>query len=160
MAILVTGGAGFIGSHTCVELLNAGYDNVIIYDNFSNSSKKVIDRINKLTGKKVECYEGSIHSIQNLEELILRKQVNIVIHCAGAKSVEESCRLPLYYYDNNVSGTISLLIAINKCTSVESIIFSSSATVYGISGNVPITEDQPKGVCTNPYGWTKSMYFS
>lgn len=151
--ILVTGGAGYIGSHTCVELLNKNYE-VVVVDNLYNSNKKSLDVVEKLTGKKVKFYNADIRDKNKLDE-IFKQEKNIfgVIHFAGLKAVGESCQIPLKYYDNNVAGTVSLceVMAKNNC---KNIIFSSSATVYGDPHAVPIKEDFPLSA-TNPYGRTK-----
>lgn len=155
MAILVTGGAGFIGSHTVVELLNNGYD-VVVVDNLSNSSKESLKRVKKITGKTVKFYEDDILDKDALNHIFERENIDSVIHFAGLKAVGESVEKPLLYYKNNISGTINLL-EVMKEHNVKNIIFSSSATVYGNPKEIPITENCPKGACTNPYGWTKSM---
>ena len=155
MAILVTGGVGFIGSHTVVELQNAGYD-VVILDNLCNASPKVIDRIEAITGKKAPFYKVDIRDRKGLEEIFAKEKIDSCIHFAGLKAVGESVQKPLEYYDNNISGTLNLLEVMGE-NGCKNIIFSSSATVYGDPAFVPITEECPKGVCTNPYGWTKSM---
>lgn len=153
--ILVTGGAGYIGSHTCVELLNAGYD-VVVVDNLYNSSEKSLQVVQEITGKNLTFYNADIRDSNKMDE-IFKKEKDIfgVIHFAGLKAVGESCRIPLTYYDNNVAGTVSLceVMAKNNC---KNIIFSSSATVYGDPHQVPIKEDFPLSV-TNPYGRTKLM---
>ena len=155
MAILVTGGAGFIGSHTCVELLDSGYD-VVVYDNLSNSSKESLQRVKKLTGKDVTFYEGDIRDREMLQKVFDSETITSCIHFAGLKAVGESCQKPWEYYENNISGTLTLVDVMRK-NNCKSIIFSSSATVYGDPAQIPITEECPKGQCTNPYGWTKSM---
>ncbi len=155
MRILVTGGAGYIGSHTCVELLNAGYE-VVVLDNLYNSSKKAIDRIEEITGKKVTFYENDMLDADALEKLFTNEKIDCVIHFAGLKAVGESVAKPLEYYKNNIGGTLTLVEAMRK-HGCKNIIFSSSATVYGDPAFVPITEECPKGTPTNPYGWTKSM---
>ena len=155
MRILVTGGAGYIGSHTCVELLNAGYE-VVILDNLYNSSKKAVDRIEEITGKKVTFYEDDMLDVEAMEKLFSKEQIDCVIHFAGLKAVGESVAKPLEYYKNNIQGTLTLVEAMRK-HGCKNIIFSSSATVYGDPAFVPITEECPKGTPTNPYGWTKSM---
>ncbi|MDO4474347.1 MAG: UDP-glucose 4-epimerase GalE [Eubacteriales bacterium] len=155
MAILITGGAGYIGSHTAVELLNEGYE-VVVYDNLSNSSKESLRRVEELTGKKVTFYEGDILDRGGLYAMFEAEKIEAVIHCAALKAVGESVRKPLEYYSNNISGTLTLLDVMDK-VGVKNIVFSSSATVYGSPETMPITEDCPKGQCTNPYGWTKSM---
>lgn len=153
--VLLTGGAGYIGSHTAVELLDSGYE-VIIYDNLCNSSKVSIDRIKTITGKDLTFYEADILDTDFLKEVLVKEKIDVVIHFAALKAVGESVRKPLEYYHNNLTGTLSLLKAMEE-TKVKKIIFSSSATVYGDPESTPITEDFPKGVCTNPYGWSKSF---
>ena len=155
MAILVTGGTGYIGSHTVVELQNGGY-NVVVCDNLSNSSKKSLDRIQLITGKPVKFYLADIRDREAMENIFCSESIDSVIHFAGLKAVGESVAKPWEYYDNNITGTLTLLDVMRK-HNVKNIIFSSSATVYGDPAFVPITEECPKGQCTNPYGWTKSM---
>lgn len=153
--ILITGGAGYIGSHIAVELLDKNYK-VIVYDNLTNSSKISVKRVEEITGKNITFYEADILDEKKLSEVFKKEKIDVVIHCAALKSVGESVKKPLEYYHNNITGTLSLL-KIMKKYSCKNIIFSSSATVYGDPESVPITEDFPKGTCTNPYGWTKSM---
>lgn len=155
MNILVTGGAGFIGSHTVVELLQAGHQ-VSVLDNLSNSSEKSLQRVEAITGRKVPFYKADILDRQALEEIFSGEKVDAVIHFAGLKAVGESVQKPWEYYENNIAGTLTLLDVMRK-HNVKNIIFSSSATVYGNPAVIPITEECPKGQCTNPYGWTKSM---
>ncbi len=155
MKILVTGGAGFIGSHTVVELQQAGYD-VAVIDNLSNSSEKSLERVEAITGKKVPFYKADILDRDALEEIFSKEKVDAVIHFAGLKAVGESVQKPWEYYENNIAGTLTLVDVMRR-HGVKNIIFSSSATVYGNPAVIPITEDCPKGECTNPYGWTKSM---
>ena len=155
MAILVTGGAGFIGSHTCVELLDAGYD-VVVYDNLYNASEKSLERVKELTGKEVTFVKGDILDPVMLEKVFTENKIESVIHFAGLKAVGESVAKPWEYYNNNIAGTLTLVDAMRK-HGCKNIIFSSSATVYGDPAEIPITENCPKGQCTNPYGWTKSM---
>ncbi len=155
MAILVTGGAGFIGSHTCVELMNAGYE-VVIVDNLSNSCREAITRIEKITGKNVKFYEANLLEQDKLNQIFDAEKIDAVIHFAGLKAVGESVQKPLEYYHNNITGTLCLCEAM-RSHGCKSIVFSSSATVYGDPAFVPITEECPKGVITNPYGKTKSM---
>jgi UDP-glucose 4-epimerase len=155
MAILVTGGAGYIGSHTCVELLNAGYE-VVVVDNLCNSCKEALDRVQKITGKSVKFYEVDILDREGLNQVFDTEPIDSVIHFAGLKAVGESVAKPLEYYHNNITGTL-VLCDVMRHHGVKSIVFSSSATVYGTPAFVPITEECPKGICTNPYGWTKSM---
>ena len=154
MAILVTGGAGYIGSHTTVELLAAGHE-IIILDDFSNSSPKVLDRLKTITGKNIAFYEGSILNKPFLNKIFKENNIEAVIHFAAFKAVGESVKEPLKYYHNNITGTISLLevMAENK---VKNIVFSSSATVYGMNNISPLTEDMLTSA-TNPYGYTKVM---
>ena len=155
MAILVTGGAGYIGSHTVVELQNSGYD-VIVCDNLSNSSKTSLERVKMITGKDVPFYLADIRDREAMNEIFEKEQIDSVIHFAGLKAVGESVAKPWEYYDNNITGTLTLIDVMRK-HNVKNIIFSSSATVYGIPEYSPITEDFPKGQCMHPYGWTKSM---
>lgn len=155
MQILVTGGAGYIGSHTCVELLNAGYD-VIVVDNLYNSNQKAIDRIEQITQKKVKFYKEDILDKEALKKIFSENQIDAVIHFAGLKAVGESVQKPVEYYTVNIAGTLNL-IDVMRTYGCKNIIFSSSATVYGEPAQIPITEACPKGTCTNPYGWTKWM---
>ncbi len=155
MAILVTGGTGYIGSHTVVELQNNGYD-VVVLDNLSNSSPKSLERVKAITGKDVKFYEGDIRDRKILEKIFDNEKIDSCIHFAGLKAVGESVEKPWEYYDNNITGTLTLVDEMRK-HGVKNIIFSSSATVYGDPAQIPITEECPKGQCTNPYGWTKSM---
>lgn len=155
MAILVTGGAGYIGSHTCVELLNAGYD-VVVLDNLCNSSEKSLDRVKQITGKEVKFYKGDILDRAILKKVLETEEIESCIHFAGLKAVGESVAKPWEYYNNNISGTLTLVDEMRK-HGCKNIIFSSSATVYGDPAIIPITEECPKGTCTNPYGWSKSM---
>lgn len=152
MNILLTGGAGYIGSHTCVELLNAGH-NAIIADDFSNSDKKVLERIKKITGKDALLYEVDVKDEKALSKIFEENKIDAVIHFAGFKAVGESCQKPLMYYQNNIDSTVVLLKVMEKY-GVNNIVFSSSATVYGIPETVPLVEGMPTS-CTNPYGWTK-----
>lgn len=154
-SILLTGGTGFTGSHTAVELLNAG-ENVILLDDLSNSTKDVIGRIERITGSKVIFYQANVADKTALESIFVENTVDAVIHFAGFKAVGESVRKPLEYYRNNLDTTLTLLEAMRQY-GVKRLIFSSSATVYGMSEDVPFTEDMPTGDCTNPYGWTKYM---
>lgn len=153
--ILITGGAGYIGSHTALELLNAGYQ-VVVYDNLSNASYESLKRVMELTGKSITFYEGDVRDAASLTKLFQSESIDAVIHCAALKAVGESVRKPLEYYQNNLTGTLTLMDAMSSA-GVKNIVFSSSATVYGSPETMPITEDCPKGQCTNPYGWTKSM---
>ncbi|MGN0438569.1 MAG: UDP-glucose 4-epimerase GalE [Lachnospiraceae bacterium] len=156
MKVLVTGGAGYIGSHTCVELLNAGYD-VVVVDNLYNASEKSLERVKEITGKDVTFYKADITDKATMNEVFDKEtDISCVIHFAGLKAVGESVRKPLEYYQNNIGGTLTLCEAMRD-HGVKNIIFSSSATVYGDPAFIPITEECPKGVCTNPYGWTKHM---
>ena len=156
MKILVTGGAGYIGSHTVLELLNAGED-VVVLDNLSNASTESLRRVEELTGKKVTFYKADIREIASIREVFAKeKGIDAVMHFAGLKAVGESTEKPLLYYENNIGGTLNLCRVMGE-NDVKNIIFSSSATVYGDPETVPITESCPKGVCTNPYGWSKSM---
>ena len=155
MAILVTGGAGYIGSHTVVELQEAGYD-VVVLDNLCNSSEKSLERVEAITGKKVKFYKADILDEKALEEIFAKEEIDSCIHFAGLKAVGESVAKPWEYYNNNITGTL-VLVDVMRRQGVKNIIFSSSATVYGNPAFIPITEECPKGQCTNPYGWTKSM---
>lgn len=155
MAILVTGGAGYIGSHTVVELLNMGYE-VIVLDNLSNSSVKSLARVEQITGKKVKFYQGDILDRGLLQQIFAQHQINSVIHFAGLKAVGESVSKPLAYYQNNVMGSLTLLQEMQKA-GVTNFVFSSSATVYGDPEVVPITENCKVGGTTNPYGTSKLM---
>jgi len=152
--ILVTGGAGFIGSHTCVELINAGYE-VVIVDNLSNSKYEAVNRIEKITSKKVKFYEADILDKDALNKIFDENKIEAVIHFAGLKAVGESVSIPLKYYHNNITGTL-ILCEVMKEHNVKKIVFSSSATVYGSPKSVPIKEDFPLST-TNPYGSTKLM---
>lgn len=152
--ILVTGGAGFIGSHTCVELLNAGYE-VVIADNFCNSKPEAVKRIEKITGKSVKLYEADLLDRCAVEKIFDENKIDAVIHFAGLKAVGESVSIPLTYYHNNITGTLILCEVMAK-HNVKKIVFSSSATVYGSPKTVPIKEDFPLST-TNPYGSTKLM---
>ena len=154
MKILLTGGAGFIGSHTAVELLNIGHD-VVIADNFSNASPAVVERIEKITGKSVKVYNIDICEKALCEGMFEAEKFDAFIHFAGYKAVGESCQKPLMYYRNNLDSTLTLVETMTKY-GVNNIVFSSSATVYGIPETVPLVEGMPTG-CTNPYGWTKYM---
>lgn len=153
MAILVAGGAGYIGSHTTVELLNAGYE-VVILDNFCNSSPVVVERIEKITGKKPKLYSCDIRDRAGLQKVFSKEKIEAVIHFAGLKAVGESCVIPLDYYENNIWGTVNLL-QVMKENGCKKIVFSSSATVYGSENQAPFVETMPVGEATNPYGTTK-----
>lgn len=154
MKVLVTGGAGYIGSHTCVELLNSGYE-IIVMDNYSNSSPEVIKIIEKLTGKTFPVYECDMLDYAGFEKIFAENEIDSVIHFAGLKAVGESVSKPLEYYHNNLVGTINLLQLMKKY-SVCKLVFSSSATVYGMNNTAPFQEDLPLST-TNPYGTTKLM---
>ena len=155
--VLVTGGAGFIGSHTVVELLNAGY-NAVIVDDLSNASEKVIDRIDTIVGedraKNLTFYKADVNDRAALEQIFADNQIDRVIHFAGFKAVGESVQKPIEYYSNNLGNTLTLVMRNHGC---KDIIFSSSATVYGVPDSLPLTEQSPKKPATNPYGWTKWM---
>ncbi|CUH91596.1 UDP-glucose 4-epimerase GalE [Herbinix luporum] len=154
MKVLVTGGAGYIASHTNIELLNCGYE-VVAVDNLSNSNMESIRRVEKLTNRKIKFYENDILDKSALQKIFEEEKIDAVIHFAGLKAVGESCKIPLKYFKNNVSGTINLLEVMEEY-GVKTLVFSSSATVYGDPQTVPITEDFPLSV-TNPYGRTKLM---
>jgi UDP-glucose 4-epimerase len=154
MKILVTGGTGYIGSHTCVELINAGYD-IVVVDNFSNSKPDVIEKIKKITGKDFVFYEGDVCDKTLLEKIFSENEIGAVIHFAGYKAVGESVAKPLMYYRNNIDSTLSLLEVMNQFN-VKNLVFSSSATVYGKPKSLPIKEDFSLST-TNPYGSTKLM---
>ena len=153
--VLLAGGAGYIGSHTAVELINSGYD-VIIADNYSNSCPEAVRRIEEITGKSVKAYELDIKDKTALETVFKENKIDAVIHFAGLKAVGESVAKPVLYYRNNIDTTLSLLECMEEF-GVKNIIFSSSATVYGEENPVPYTEKMKRGTCTNPYGWTKVM---
>ncbi len=155
MTILVTGGAGYIGSHTCVELLDAGYD-VVVFDNLYNSSPKAVDRIQKITGRSLKFYKADMLDKPAVEKIFEENKIDAVIHFAGLKAVGESVHKPVEYYHTNIGGLLNLVDVMRK-HGCKNIIFSSSATVYGDPAQIPITEECPKGTCTNPYGWTKWM---
>lgn len=154
MKILLTGGAGFIGSHTCVELIEAGYD-VVIADNLSNSKPLVLERLKELTGKEIKFYQIDIADKEKMDDMFARENFDAVIHFAGFKAVGESVSKPVMYYRNNLGTTLTLLETMAK-HNVNNIVFSSSATVYGVPECVPLVEGMKTG-CTNPYGWTKLM---
>lgn len=153
MKILVTGGAGYIGSHTCVELLAKGHE-VVIVDNFVNASPKSVERVRKISGKNAELYEGDIRDSALLDKIFARHKIDWVIHFAGLKAVGESCAKPVEYYDNNIGGTLVLLQAMRKA-GCKKIVFSSSATVYGTPERLPLDETCRVGGTTNPYGSSK-----
>ena len=155
MSILVTGGAGYIGSHTCLELLKAGYE-VVVADNLCNSSEEAVRRVEKIAGKPVKFYQADILDREALNKIFDTEEIDSVIHFAGLKAVGESVAKPLEYYHNNITGTL-ILCDVMRNHGVKNIVFSSSATVYGDPAFVPITEDCPKGQITNPYVQTKSM---
>ena len=155
MRVLVTGGTGFIGSHTCVELINAGHE-VVIVDNLYNSSIDVLDKIETICGIKPKFYKVDILDKQNLEEVFKENKFDACIHFAGYKAVGESCQIPLTYYRNNVSGSLNLYELLIKY-GVNNLVFSSSATVYGNNFEVPFKEEYGYGTTTNPYGTTKLM---
>ncbi len=152
MSILVTGGAGYIGSHTCIEMQNAGYD-VIVIDNLDNSSEESLKRVEKITGKPVKFYKEDVRDKEALRKIFTENKIEAVIHFAGLKAVGESVREPIMYYDNNLISTINLLEVMNEFD-VKKIVFSSSATVYGVATEMPLTEGMPLGAI-NPYGRTK-----
>ena len=154
MKVLLTGGAGYIGSHTAVEMINAGYE-VVIADNFDNSSPKVLDRIETITGVRPVLYELDVADNAAVDEMFAKEDFDAVVHFAGLKAVGESCSIPVRYYRNNIDTTLTLLEVMKK-HGVDNIVFSSSATVYGIPKEVPLVEGMPT-FCTNPYGWTKYM---
>ncbi len=155
MIILVTGGAGYIGSHTCVELLNLNY-NVIVIDNLSNSNPESLKRVRELTGKPLKFYEGDVRDEALLTTIFTENPIDCVIHFAGLKAVGESVAQPWRYYDNNLNATLMLTRVMEKF-GVKNIIFSSSATVYTADNEMPLKETSRTGGCTNPYGWTKFM---
>ncbi len=153
MKILVTGGAGYIGSHTCVELIESGFEPVVI-DNYYNSCKKSIERVEKITGKSVKLYEGDVRDKALLEKIFTENKIECVIHFAGLKAVGESCAKPILYYDNNIGGTLALVEVMAK-HGCKKIVFSSSATVYGTPESLPLSETSKVGGTTNPYGTSK-----
>ncbi len=155
MKVLLTGGAGFIGSHTCVELLECGHE-VVIVDNFSNSKPEVLNRIRTITGKTFGFYEADVTDKRALENVFIKKKPDSVVHFAGYKAVGESVGKPVMYYRNNLDSTMTLLEVMNEF-GVKNIVFSSSATVYGENNEPPYVETMPISTCTNPYGWTKLM---
>ena len=153
--VLVTGGAGYIGSHTCVELLERGYG-VVVADNLVNSSAKSLERVQQITGKSLDFYEIDVRDRAALDRIFEKHDINCAIHFAGLKAVGESVAMPLEYYDNNLNSTITLCRAM-KDHGVKNIVFSSSATVYSGDNEMPLRESSRTGMCTNPYGWTKYM---
>lgn len=155
MRVLLTGGAGYIGSHTAVELINAGHT-PIIADNYSNSCPEVIRRIERITGSDVEAHTIDMCDTEAVDKLFAQGHFDACIHFAGLKAVGESVSIPIQYYRNNIDSTLVLLDAMER-HGVHNLIFSSSATVYGTPDKLPLTEDSPTGGCTNPYGWTKYM---
>ncbi len=155
MNVLVTGGAGYIGSHTCVELLNSGYG-VVVIDNLCNSNPKSLDRVRELTGKELTFYEGDVRDEALLKKIFAENDIGCVIHFAGLKAVGESVSIPWKYYDNNLNSTL-VLTKVMKEVGMMNIIFSSSATVYTADNEMPLRETSRTGGCTNPYGWTKYM---
>lgn len=155
MNVLVTGGAGYIGSHTCVELLESGHD-VVVVDNLCNSNAKSLERVEALTGKSVKFYQGDVRDEALLRRIFAENEISSVIHFAGLKAVGESVAQPWRYYDNNLNSTL-VLTKVMTDVGVKSIIFSSSATVYSGDNEMPLRETSRTGGCTNPYGWTKYM---
>ena len=155
MKVLLAGGAGYIGTHTAVQLLKGGYE-VVVVDNYDNSCPEAVKRAEELAGGKIALYEADIQDREAVQTILAKEQPETVIHFAGLKAVGESVAKPLKYYRNNINTTLSLLEAMAE-TGVQRIIFSSSATVYGEQNPAPYNEEMPKGLCTNPYGWTKSM---
>ena len=155
MKVLLAGGAGYIGSHTCVELIEAGHS-VIIADNYSNSCPVAIERVEEITGTKIPHYEADVCDPEAVEKIFSENEIDAVIHFAGLKAVGESCEKPVMYYRNNIDSTLTLLEAMKR-HNVNRFIFSSSATVYGTPKTVPLVETMPTGTPTNPYGWTKLM---
>ena len=155
MAILITGGAGYIGSHTCVELLESGYG-VVVIDNLCNSNAESLNRVQKLTGKTLKFYEGDVRDEALLRKIFAENEIGCVIHFAGLKAVGESVAIPWKYYDNNLNSTL-VLTKVMEEVGMKNIIFSSSATVYTVDNEMPLRETSRTGNCTNPYGWTKYM---
>ena len=155
MNVLVTGGAGYIGSHTCVELLESGCG-VVVIDNLCNSNPKSLDRVQAITGKSLKFYEGDVRDEALLRKIFAENEIDCVIHFAGLKAVGESVSLPWKYYDNNLNSTL-VLTKVMADVGVKNIIFSSSATVYSGDNEMPLKETSRTGNCTNPYGWTKYM---
>ena len=155
MNVLVTGGTGYIGSHTCVELLNSGYG-VVVIDNLCNSSGESLERVQELTGKSLAFYEGDVRDADLLRKIFAEHEIGCVIHFAGLKAVGESVAQPWRYYDNNLNSTLTLVKVMGE-TGVKKLIFSSSATVYSGDNEMPLKETSRTGNCTNPYGWTKYM---
>ena len=155
MSILVTGGAGYIGSHTCIELLNAGYE-IVVVDNFYNSKRESLNRIAELSGKQFNFYECDIRDAAGMDKIFKKEKIDAVIHFAGLKAVGESCQKPIEYYDNNIGGTL-VLCDVMRNNGCKKIVFSSSATVYGSNNVSPLKETMQTGGTTNPYGTTKYM---
>jgi UDP-glucose 4-epimerase len=155
MQVLVTGGAGYIGSHTCLELLQKGYD-VVVVDNLCNSNPKSLERVRDLAGKDLKFYEGDVRDEALLHRIFKENEIGCVIHFAGLKAVGESVAKPWEYYDNNLNSTL-VLTKVMKAVGMKNLIFSSSATVYTADNTMPLREDSRTGGCTNPYGWTKYM---
>ena len=155
MKILVTGGAGYIGSHTCVELLNKGMD-VVVVDNLVNANAKSLERVQQIAGRDLSFYQVDVRDRNELDKIFTKHDIDCVIHFAGLKAVGESVSMPLEYYDNNLNSTIVLCQTMRE-HGVKDIVFSSSATVYSSDNEVPLAEDSRTGMCTNPYGWTKYM---
>ena len=155
MNVLVTGGAGYIGSHTCVELLNSGYG-VVVVDNLCNANPKSLDRVRELTGKDLRFYEGDVRDEGLLRKIFAENDIGCVIHFAGLKAVGESVEKPWEYYNNNLNSTL-VLTKVMRDVGMQNIIFSSSATVYTATNEMPLRETSVTGGCTNPYGWTKYM---
>jgi UDP-glucose 4-epimerase len=155
MNVLLAGGAGYIGTHTCVELLEAGHS-VVIADNYSNSCPEAVKRVEEITGKEIPLYEADVCDSKAVEKIFAENKIDAVIHFAGLKAVGESCEKPVAYYRNNIDSTLTLLETMKKF-GVNKFIFSSSATVYGTPKTVPLVETMPTGSPTNPYGWTKLM---
>ena len=155
MNVLVTGGAGYIGSHTCVELLESGYG-VVVIDNLCNSNPESLNRVRELTGKEIKFYEGDVRDEALLLQIFRENEIGCVIHFAGLKAVGESVAMPWEYYDNNLNSTL-VLTKVMKAVGMKNLIFSSSATVYSGDNEMPLRETSKTGGCTNPYGWTKYM---
>ncbi len=155
MNVLVTGGAGYIGSHTCIELMKEGYG-VIVVDNLCNANPESLNRVRELSGKSVKFYEGDVRDESLLRKIFAENEIGCVIHFAGLKAVGESVAMPWEYYDNNLNSTL-VLTKVMKDVGMKNIIFSSSATVYTGDNEMPLREDSRTGCCTNPYGWTKYM---
>ena len=155
MNVLVTGGAGYIGSHTCVELLESGYG-VVVIDNLCNSNPESLNRVRELTGKEIKFYKGDVRDEVLLQQIFRENEIGCVIHFAGLKAVGESVAMPWEYYDNNLNSTL-VLTKVMKAVGMKNLIFSSSATVYSGDNEMPLRETSRTGGCTNPYGWTKYM---